>query len=133
MECSGTTAEVIRYIEETYGCQPEFLWAKTPGNAAFRHSGNRKWFGALLLGLPGTVLGLPDIQQVDVLNLKCDPRMAGALLDGRRILPGYHMNKEHWISVLLDGSVPLEEIAGLIDLSHQLTAPRRKAPRQEEL
>lgn len=133
MEYSGVTAEVIRYMEEAYSCGPEFLWAKTPGNAAFRHPGNKKWFAALLLDLPGKVLGLPDIQRVDVLNLKCDPRIAGALLDGRRYLPGYHMNKEHWISLLLDGSIPLDEICGLIDLSYQLTALKRKAPRQAEL
>ena len=39
---------VIRYIEETYGAEPEFLWAKYPDDAVFRHSNNKKWFAAML-------------------------------------------------------------------------------------
>lgn len=120
MVYSGTTAEVIDYIKRKYNTNPEFLWARTPNNAAFRHSGNKKWFAALLLDTPRKNLGLSGEGRVDILDLKCHPLMIGSLLDGKRYLPGYHMNKEHWITLLLDGSIPLNEITPLIDLSYDL-------------
>ena len=125
MKYRSTTAEIVNYIKERYDTEPEFLWAKTPNNAAFRHCKNRKWFGALLLDMPRKLLGLPDEGRVDLLNLKCDPLMSGSLIDGKRYLPGYHMNKEHWISLLLDGSIPFQEICPLIDLSYALTGKKK--------
>ena len=125
MEYRGRTAEVVAYIKDQFGSDPEFLWAKTPNNAAFRCQGNKKWFAALLLEMPKKTLGLSGTGRVDILNLKCDPLMIGSLLDGERYLPGYHMNKEHWISLLLDGSIPLREICALIDVSYDL-AGRQK-------
>ncbi len=42
-------------------------------------------------------------------------------------LPAYHMNKERWITIRLDGSVPEEEIKNLIDMSYHLTKPGKTA------
>jgi len=115
------TSQVVDYVREQYGVEPEFLWAKSPSNAAFRHA-SHKWFGALLLDTPKRVLGLPGEGAVDILDLKCDPPLIGALLDGRRYLPGYHMNKEHWITAVLDGGADMTELKSLIDLSYTLTS-----------
>ena len=125
MEYRGMTAEVVHHIKTKYDADPEFLWAKTPTNAGIRHHGNKKWFAALLLDMPRKTLGLPGEDRVDILNLKCDPLMIGSLLDGKRYLPGYHMNKEHWISLLLDGSIPSQEIFALIELSYGLTDKKK--------
>ena len=125
MEYSVFTAQAVAYIRDTYDTEPEFLWAKTPNNAAFRHWKNKKWFAALLLDVPCKTLGLPGIGQVDILDLKCDPRMIGSLLDGKSFLPGYHMNKEHWITLVLDGSVPLKQLCALIDLSYELSGKKK--------
>ncbi len=125
MNDTTATAAVLDYIKEQYGAEPEFLWSRTPGNAALRHKDSRKWFAAIMLNLPRKTLGLADSGQVDVLNLKCEPLLIGSLLDGRRYLPGYHMNKEHWITVLLDGSVLLDEICPLIDMSFHITDKKR--------
>jgi len=119
------TDAVLAYIKEQYDSEPEYLWARSPNNAAIRHRDSKKWFAALLLELPRKTLGLPGEGRVDILNVKCDPLMKGSLLDGRRFLPGYHMNKEHWITVLLDGSVPAGEIFPLIDMSFQLTEKKK--------
>lgn len=55
------------------------------------------------------------------MNLKCDPEIAAALRDTfASVLPGYHMNKQHWNTVLLDGSVPVQEIKRMIDMSYVL-------------
>ena len=125
MSQQAVTDLVLEQIKQVYEIEPEYLWVRTPNCAALRHRGTKKWFAALMLDLPAARLGLEGERRVDVLNLKCDPRMMGSLVDGRRILRGYHMNKEHWISVLLDGSVSPEELAPLIELSYQLTLRRK--------
>lgn len=119
--------QVFRYAAEQYGTLPEYPWARLPDHAVLRRQNNRKWF-ALLMPVGRDKLGLPGDGMVDVLNVKCDPLLTGALRREPGILPAYHMNKDKWISVLLDGTVPQEEIFRLIDLSYQLTgaAARRK-------
>ena len=58
---------------------------------------------------------------IDVLNVKCDPLLIGSLRLKPGFYPAYHMNKDKWISIAMDGSVPSEEIKELVELSYQLT------------
>lgn len=119
------TAQVVQAVREGYGIEPEFLW-RASENAAFRHRDDKRWFGVLLMHTPYRRLGLACEGSTDVLDVKCDPLLIGSLLDGRGILPGYHMNKEHWISILLDGSVPMEKIVFLLDASYDITLKKEK-------
>ena len=128
---SACAQAVLRYLQDVYRVAPEFLWAKFPNNAALRHPDTRKWFGALI-NLPRQTLHLPGQGRVDILDLKCDPLLIGSLLDGRRYLPAYHMNKEHWITLTLDGAVPQDKLAALIGMSFDLTTKKRRALRQGE-
>ena len=112
--------DVFAYIQEEYDIVPDYPWIKTPNYAVFRHPRNRKWFGAVV-DVTEDKLGLRGSKRVDALLLKCDPLMIGSLLNGANILPGYHMNKEHWITILLDGTVPASQTRSLIDLSYQIT------------
>lgn len=66
---------------------------------------------------------------MDVLNVKCDPMLAGSLRQQDGFHPAYHMNKDKWLSVRLDGSAPDNEIKSLIDLSYDLTAAKNKKKR----
>jgi predicted DNA-binding protein (MmcQ/YjbR family) len=65
------------------------------------------------------------------INLKCDPERAVILRDEyESILPGYHMNKRHWNTLVLDGSLPSKLIGELIDHSYDLVAaslPKKRA------
>ncbi|HEY9043381.1 MAG TPA: MmcQ/YjbR family DNA-binding protein [Rheinheimera sp.] len=65
-------------------------------------------------------------------NLKCDPQEALMLRDiFPAITPGYHMNKQHWNTLLLDGSVPENEVKRQIEHSYQLVVkslPRARRP-----
>ncbi|SMF52861.1 Predicted DNA-binding protein, MmcQ/YjbR family [Alteromonadaceae bacterium Bs31] len=62
--------------------------------------------------------GQENVAQV---NLKCDPQEALMLRDVfEAVIPGYHMNKVHWNSVLLDGSIPAAEIERMVDKSYGL-------------
>lgn len=55
------------------------------------------------------------------MNLKCDPEEAMILRDVfDAVLPGYHMNKAHWNTVMLDGSIPRGELERMIDRSYGL-------------
>ena len=115
-----TRAELERYIFDTYSTEADHPWADAPNNAVFRHAGNRKWF-ALILDVPREKLGLPGEGLLDVVNLKCDPVLIASLRGAPGILPAYHMNKDRWLSIMLDGTVPSDEIKDLVKLSHQLT------------
>lgn len=58
---------------------------------------------------------------VGEMNLKCDPHEALALRDiFPAVRPGYHMNKTHWNTIILDGSIPASEIRRMIDNSYRL-------------
>jgi len=62
-----------------------------------------------------------------LLNLKCDPDEANVLRKVfKSIIPGYHMNKTHWNSIILDRSVPDDEIKRMIDNSYQLIVSNLK-------
>jgi predicted DNA-binding protein (MmcQ/YjbR family) len=68
------------------------------------------------------------------INLKCDPDDALALRAGYpAIIPGYHMNKRHWNTLVLDGSLPDELVAELIDHSYILVVKRLRKAQKESL
>ncbi|MNW61346.1 hypothetical protein D3C74_393960 [compost metagenome] len=60
-----------------------------------------------------------------IINLKCDPVIAANLREQYdHVRPGYHMNKKHWNSVTLDGSVPEQDIFYMIDHSYDLVVKK---------
>lgn len=126
MDYRPATAAVLDYIARQYGAEPEYLWLRSPNCAAIRHGGSKKWFAALMLDMPGEKIGLPAAERADILNVKCDPRLLGSRIDGRHYLPGYHMNKEHWLTIVLDEALAPEEACALVDLSFALTAEKKK-------
>lgn len=117
--------ELQIYIAEIYGVDAEYPWVKYPNYAVFRHASNQKWF-ALMMDVPKGKLGLPGEGILDVLNLKCDPVMLGTLRSEPGFFPAYHMSKNNWVTVSLDGSANADTIKMLLDLSYDLTAPRAK-------
>ena len=114
------------YIKKKYKVSPEYPWTKYDDNAVFRHSDNQKWF-ALVMSVEKNKLGLSGSEYVDVINLKIDDMMfRDTLVQQEGILPAYHMNKEHWITVLLDGTVEEARVCDLIDASFVATASKKK-------
>jgi predicted DNA-binding protein (MmcQ/YjbR family) len=72
-----------------------------------------------ILGKIFATLGFEE--EVGQMNLKCDPERALELRDEHEtILPGYHMNKKHWNTLILDGSLSSHLVGELIDHSYQL-------------
>ena len=67
-------------------------------------------------------------------NLKCETELSELLRQKyEAITPGYHMNKRHWNTVVLDGSVPRNELLELIDLSYTLVVKKLKKSERESL
>ena len=85
---------------------------------------NRKWY-ALIMTISKKTLNLPGEGQMDVMNIKSDPELVSVLRGKNGYYPAYHMNKEKWITVALDGTVSLEEIMNLLSLSYELTKEGR--------
>ena len=112
--------EIEKYINENYDTLQEYPWNEYPNYTTFKHKNNLKWF-ASIMDVPFEKLGIDKDGIVNVINLKNIPEMLGGLRKDEGILPAYHMNKEHWITILLDGSVPKQKICDLIDISYDLT------------
>lgn len=126
-------AELDRLIAEVYNTDGDHPWERYPDNTVYRHRGSRKWF-ALVMKVPRDKLGLPGDGKIDVVNVKCDPITIGSMRTEPGIYPAYHMNKESWLTVALDGSAGDETVRLLLDMSFELTAPKRKkaGAKQEE-
>lgn len=113
------TDEVIKYIQSKYGDKLEFLWEKFKDNAIWRRSDNKKWY-ALLVRLPAQKLNISKDDIIEIINIKADENEIPNMIDNKSIYPAYHMNKKHWISLLLDYSTPNEKLFSLIDHSYDL-------------
>lgn len=113
-------SQLDKYITDKYSVTAERLFEKKPGFQAYRHNDTKKWF-AMIMDIPKSRLGLGVQDIIDVVNLKCDPLLIGSLRMEQGFYPAYHMNKENWITVALDGSAPDEKIKMLVDMSYELT------------
>ena len=117
---------IFSYISEKYGISPDYPWQKYPDIAVFRHEDNKKWF-ALVMDVAGDKLGVADPGTIPVINLKIDDLFLRDMLireDG--IIPSYHMNKKHWITVFLDGTVSEDNIFSLLEISYRATSSAKK-------
>ena len=75
----------------------------------------------LVFKVAGKIFALVNLEGDLNLNLKCDPALALGLRERySSVTPGYHMNKKHWNTVVLDGSVPDNEVFSWIDHSYNL-------------
>lgn len=122
---------LAQYMEDTYATPAEHLWADTPEFSVFRHPSSKKWY-AIIMTVRSDRLGLPGEEPIDVMNVKCGAIMTGSLLSQKGFLPAYHMNKNYWVSILLNDSVTDSEIIPLLELSYDSVAPKRKRKKELE-
>lgn len=112
--------EIFEYVKNKYKTKPEYLWQKSPEHAVLRHKDNRKWYG-IIMTVSKEKLGLEGKEEIDIIDIKCYPEMIGSLRKKEDILPAYHMNKEYWISIILDGTFSKQKLFELLDLSFEIT------------
>jgi predicted DNA-binding protein (MmcQ/YjbR family) len=80
----------------------------------------------LVFKTSGKIFALVNLDGDLSLNLKCDPALALELREKHSsVMPGYHMNKKHWNTIILDGTVPDKEVFSWIDHSYDLIAGKR--------
>lgn len=120
-----TREELIAYAREQYGAEPEYLWESAPNTFVLRHRGNRRWY-AVVMDVQRARLGLDGAGIVDVMDVKCGPLIGGSYLGKSGVVPAYHMNKTHWLGVLLDGSAAEETVTELLSVSYGQTGERRR-------
>lgn len=115
---------VIEYARKTYGDELEFLWEKFSDNAVLRRKDSGCWYCALLT-VSRAKFGFDSDEKVEVADLRMRPENAD-MIDGKKFFPGYHMNKKSWFTIVLDGSVPNDEIFEKIDESYRLAGKAKK-------
>jgi predicted DNA-binding protein (MmcQ/YjbR family) len=112
--------EILAYVKEKFDTAPDYPWFNHPDYAVLRHMGGGKWYG-LIMNVPRIKLGLTGEGSAEIVNLKCDPELNILLRSQQGTLPAYHMNKKHWITIVLNSSFHKKDIYNLINLSYDLT------------
>ena len=108
---------VSKYIFDKYNSHPCFLWSENHGFGVFKNEKN-KWYG-IIMNINISKLTKGDYE-VEVMNLKVSKEELPKLLEKENYYEAYHMNKKHWVSIVLDGKVDDKEIFKLIDESYDM-------------
>lgn len=119
-----TKQSFLDYCHNKFGTSPDYPFDEDLETAVLRHADNRKWF-ALLMKVSRRKFGFDSDKTVDVVNLKLPFEMFGSFGKADGVYPAYHMNKLHWISVLLSDATD-ETIAFLTGVSYEATKDRSR-------
>ena len=119
-----TREEFLSHCLNEYGTIPDYPFEDDFVTAVLRHVKSRKWF-ALVMRLPRSKFGQGSDEIIDVVNLKQPVEMFGSFGTSDGVYPAYHMNKQHWISVLLTDS-PDDVIKFLVQASFKITDSNKR-------
>ena len=119
-----TKQSFLAYCRDTWGTEPDYPFEEDFETAVLRHGSNRKWY-ALVMRIPRRKLGIDSDVAVDVVNLKLPTEMFGSFGASDGVYPAYHMNKLHWISVVLDDASD-DLISFLTNVSFEATKSKPK-------
>ena len=119
-----TREEFFEMCSSSYLTFPDYPFEEDFETAVFRHADNRKWF-ALSMQVSRRKFGMDRDEVIDVVNLKLPTEMFGSFGAAEGVYPAYHMNKLHWISVLLPDA-PDDIVQFLLNASFEVTKNKRK-------
>lgn len=119
-----TKQSFLSYCSGTYNTSPDYPFDEDFETAVLRHADNRKWY-ALVMRVSRRKFGFDSDEVVDVVNLKLPVEMFGSFGAADGVYPAYHMNKLHWISVLLPDA-PEDVVRFLVNVSFEATKNKRK-------
>ena len=108
----------------THSTSPDYPFNEDFETAVFRHSGSRKWY-AIVMRVSRRKFGFDSDEVIDVVNLKLPTEMFGSFGAADGVYPAYHMNKLHWVSVLLPDS-PDDIVEFLLNVSFEATKGKTK-------
>ena len=112
-----TKQELLEYCFNTYGTLPDYPFDEDFETAVLRHEDNRKWY-AIVMHVSRRKFGFDSDEVIDVVNLKLPTEMYGSFGVADGVYPAYHMNKLHWISVLLPDA-PNDVVQFLVNASFE--------------
>ena len=118
-----TKQEFLEYCLDTYGTSPDYPFEEDFESAVLRHTDNRKWY-ALVMRISRRKFGMESDAVIDVVNLKQPTEMLGSFGVTDGVNPAYHMNKLHWISVLLPDASD-DVVQFLVNASFEATKSKR--------
>jgi len=123
-----TKQTFLTHCLNTYGTSPDHPFDEDFQTAVLRHADNQKWY-AIVMRVSRRKFGFDSDEVIDVVNLKLPIEMFGSFGAADGVYPAYHMNKLHWISVLLP-DVPDDMVWFLVNVSFEATKSSKKNQRQ---
>ena len=121
-----TRLEFENLVLDMYSVKADYPFEDDFETGVFRHTGTGKWF-AIAMNVKASKLGKSEGENIDIVNLKCAPEVIETLvLEEAGIYPAYHMNKEHWSTVIVGGDAEHRQIMEMIAESYELTAKKGK-------
>jgi predicted DNA-binding protein (MmcQ/YjbR family) len=124
-----TKQTFLDYCRNAYGTAADYPFDEDFETAVLRHSGNRKWY-AIVMRVSRRKFGFDCDEVIDVVNVKLPLEMFGSFGPAEGVYPAYHMNKLHWISLLLpDIADDLTEF--LVNASFEATKDKKKRKKHE--
>ena len=124
-----TKQQLLEHCLNTYGTLPDYPFDDWMESAVLRHADNKKWY-AIVLRVSRRKFGFDSDEVIDVVNLKLPTEMFGSFVEADGVYPAYHMNKLHWISVLLPDA-PDDVVQFLVNVSFEATKDKRKHKKQD--
>ena len=120
-----TKQELLEYCLDTYGTSPDYPFEADFETAVLRHQNTRKWY-AIVMRVSRCKFGFDSDSVIDVVNLKLPTEMCGSFGESDGVYPAYHMNKLHWISVLLPDARD-HVVQFLLRVSFEATKTKKKS------
>ena len=122
-ETNDLKEDFIAWLKTKFGAEPDYPWPDSPDYCVFRCP-NEKWF-ALVMKIKYRQLGLTGDEKVWVVNMKAEQAAIPTLVDRKSIFPAWHMNKKHWITVLLTAATDFGKLCELTEKSYELVGGKK--------
>lgn len=119
--------DLFDFCLDKYATSPDYPFDEDFETAVMRHTDSRKWY-AIVMKVSRRKLGFDSDEIIDVVNLKLPTEMFGSFGAQDGVYPAYHMNKLHWVSVLLPDA-PDDIVTFLTGVSFEATKARKKEDR----
>ena len=120
-----TKQEFLNMGRNLYGTSPDYPFDEDFETAVLRHTDSRRWY-AVVMKVSRRKFGFDSDEVIDVANLKLPTEMFGSFGAPDGVYPAYHMNKLHWISVILPDA-PDDVVQFLVNVSFEATKYRKKS------
>ena len=125
-----TKQQYFTLCQDAYGTLPDYPFEEDFETAVLRHADTRKWYG-IVMRVSRRKFGFDSDEVIDMVNLKLPMEMYGSFGAADGVYPAYHMNKLHWISVLLPDA-PEDLIGFLTSVSFEATREKKKSKKEKK-